>query len=135
MTFPLRSMSMKLLLPMVIFGLILVLFGSVSYAADPVIRVLVVKTDNPAAYVKELETGKAILKKMKATGEIRVWRASFAGTETGTMVVVIEWKDLSAFAADGKKVSSSEEMAEWVKGLDSVRTILSDSLYNELKAK
>ncbi len=135
MTFPLRSMSMKLLLSMAIFGLFLVLSGSVSYAADPVIRVLVVKTDNPAAYVKEIETGKAILKKLKTTGEIRVWRASFAGPETGAIVVTIEWKDLSEFAADSKKVSNSEEMTEWVKGLDSLRTILSDSLYNELKAK
>ncbi|PCI33961.1 MAG: hypothetical protein COB54_02890 [Alphaproteobacteria bacterium] len=126
---------MKIVFFGVIIGLVLTVFGSVSYAADPVIRVLVVKSDHPAAYVQELETGKKILKKLKAKGEIRVWYASFAGPETGTVVVTVEWKDLSEFAADSKKINGSEEMTAWVKGLDALRTILSDSLYNELKAK
>ncbi|MCK5373647.1 MAG: hypothetical protein KAJ40_00020 [Alphaproteobacteria bacterium] len=130
MALPLRILSMKFLLSMVI----LALFSVASYADDPVIRVLVVKTDNPAAYAKEIVTGNAILKKIKAKGVIRVWQATFAGPETGTVVVSIEWKDLSEFAADGKKMGNSKEMAEWSKGLSSIRTIMSDSLYSELKA-
>jgi|GEM_PF-1185179 len=133
MTLPVRSVSMKIMVASLACCFVFI-FSAMASWADPVIRVLVVKTDNPAAYVKELDTGRAILKKLKSTGEIRVWRASFAGPDTGMVVVTIEWKDLADFAADSKKTENSKEMREWIAGLDSVRTILSDSLFNELKS-
>lgn len=133
MTLPMRTVSMKIVFASLACCFIFI-FSAMASWADPVIRVLVVKTDNPAAYAKELDTGRAILKKLKTTGEIRAWRASFAGPDTGMVVVTVEWKSLADLAADSKKIDNSKEMREWIAGLSSVRTILSDSLFNELKS-
>ena len=44
-----------------------------------VLRVVVVKTDDPAAYAQELEKGKQIMKSLGIQGQTRVWQARFAG--------------------------------------------------------
>jgi hypothetical protein len=97
-----------------------------------VLRVVVVKTDNVAAYVQEIEKGKEILKKAGVQTQIRVWQARFAGPEAGAVVVGIESSSLAAFAAENAKISASSEYQAWLKGLDKLRTIVSDSLYSEL---
>ena len=39
----------------------------------PVLRVIVVQTDSPGAYIKEvLETGRAHLRRLESTGNLRV---------------------------------------------------------------
>jgi hypothetical protein len=102
-------------------------------AADQVVlRVIVVKTDNPDGYVKELEKGKALLKKLGSSAVIRVWRARFAGPETGSMVVSVEYPSLAAVVKDEAAAQASAEYQAWFKGLDKIRHVTSDSLYNEL---
>lgn len=103
-------------------------------AADAaVIRVVVVQVENMEAYVKELEKGQAILKKLGAVQQLRVWRARFAGPETGTIVVLVEFPDLAALAEDDKKTNASAEFQTWIKNLAKQRKIVSDSLYDEVK--
>ncbi len=97
-----------------------------------VLRVVVVKTDNVAAYLQQVEKGKEIIKKIGGQADIRVWQARFAGPEAGSIAVGIEYPSMAAFAADMAKIGSSSEYQAWLKGLDKVRTIVSDSLYGEL---
>jgi ABC-type sugar transport system substrate-binding protein len=97
-----------------------------------VLRVVVVKTDNAGLYVQEIEKGRELMKKLGTHSTTRVWRARFAGADAGTVVVGIEYPDLATFAADVAKLDSSADYQAWLKGLDKIRKVVSDSLYNEL---
>ncbi|MCI0619199.1 hypothetical protein L0244_40025, partial [bacterium] len=59
--------------------------------------------------------------------------ARFAGDETGTVVASAEYPDLAALAADDARMAENAELREWLKGLDKIRKIVSDSIYTELK--
>jgi len=96
-----------------------------------VLRVVVVKTDNPAAYVQEIEKGRQIQKSLGVQGTTRVWQARFAGPEAGAVVVSIEYPSMDAFADAYKKTGASSDYQNWLKDLDKVRRIVSDSLYTE----
>jgi len=115
----------------VIFLVVCALSNAALAQKGPVSRVIIVKTDNLGAYVQQIEKGKTLMKSLGMQGQPRVWRASFAGPEAGTIVVTIEYPSLAALASDYAKVSASSEYQEWIKGLDKMRTIVSDSLYNE----
>ena len=101
-------------------------------APGTVLRVVVVESQNPAAYVAEIERGRALLKAKGSQIEIRVWRATYAGSEAGTVVASAVYPSLAALAEDNAKLSSDPELRAWIQGLDKVRKIVSDSLYTEL---
>ena len=96
-----------------------------------VLRVVVIKTDNPAAYVQEIEKGRQIMKGLGVQQTMRVWQARFAGPEAGAVVVSIEYPSMDAFADAFKKTSASSDYQNWLKDLDKVRKIVSDSIYTE----
>jgi hypothetical protein len=96
-----------------------------------VLRVVVVKTDDPAAYAQELEKGKQIMKSLGIQGQTRVWQARFAGPEAGMVVATIEYPNMAAFADAVAKTNASSDYQTWIKGLDKIRKIVSDSLYTE----
>jgi hypothetical protein len=96
-----------------------------------VLRVVVVKTDDPAAYAQELEKGKQIMKSLGIQGQTRVWQARFAGPDAGMVVATIEYPNMAAFAEAAAKTSASSDYQTWIKGLDKIRKIVSDSLYTE----
>ncbi len=116
--------------------LILALFLGVSGPAfaqkATVLRVVIVKSDNIAAYLQELERGKEMMKKLGIPGQIRVWQATFAGPEAGMVAVGIEYPSLTALAEATAKMNTDKDMQAWLKGLDKVRKIVSDSIYKEL---
>lgn len=115
--------------------LVLFVLGMASAAfaqKATVLRVVVLKTDNVAAYLQHIEKGKEIMKKIGVKAQIRVWQATFAGPEAGSIAVAIEYPSMAAFAADATTIGSNSEYQTWLKGLDKVRTIVSDSLYGEL---
>ena len=100
----------------------------------PVMRVIVVQTDNPSAYIKEvLETGRAHLKRLESTGNLRIWTPKYAKSDAGSVVVFIEYPSLTALAADDKKAAADAAFGAWVEGLNKMRKIVSDSLYSESK--
>src|SRR5262245_31232925 len=103
-----------------------------SSASATVLRVVVVQAD-AQTYMKELERGKAILKRLGSPAVIRVWQARFAGNEAGAVVASIEYADLETMAKDEAKEQADPEFSAWLKGLDKVRKIVSDSLYTEVK--
>lgn len=102
-------------------------------AEAPVLRVVVVETDNPDAYVKEIERGRALLKKLGSASTIRVWQARYAGDRAGAIVVAVESPSLATFAKDEEKVNADPEYQAWMKDLSKIRKIKSDSLYREMK--
>ena len=102
-------------------------------AQATVLRVVTVQTDDLGAYVKQIEQGQALLKKLGSPAVLRVWRARFAGPEAGTVVVSIAYADMATFAADDSKVAADPEYAAWLKGLSKIRKVVSDSLYEEQK--
>ncbi len=100
----------------------------------PVMRVIVVQSDKPGAYVKEvLETGRAHVKRLQSEAIVRVWRAKFAGSDAGNIVVAIEYPSLDALAEGDRRAAADPALRAWVKSLASIRKIVSDSLYSEAK--
>jgi len=92
----------------------------------------VVKTDNVAAYVEALAKGVEIMKKLGIPAQTRVWQATFAGPNAGSIAVGIEYPSIATFADADAKTHADKEYMAWLKGLDKIRTIVSDSLYKEL---
>jgi archaellum component FlaG (FlaF/FlaG flagellin family) len=95
-------------------------------------RVVVVETADATAYRQQLEQGKAILKSLGSSATIRAWSTKFAGTNVGRVAVTVEYPSIAALAADEAKITGSAEYQAWLKGLDKVRKVVSDSLYQEL---
>jgi hypothetical protein len=113
-------------------ALALCLAGTALAASTAWIRVINVKTDNVAAYMQQLETGRAMMKKLGINSQLHVYRAAFAGESAGAIVVTQEYPSWAAFADAQAKTAADPEFSTWLKNLDKVRTITSDSLYREL---
>ncbi len=124
---------MKTKISLSLVALVLLFVASTpAIAADTVLRVVVVQTDDVGGYLEQIERGKAILKKAGSPRVLRTWRADFAGSDTGSIVVSIEYENIQAFAAESAKLADNAEFQTWLKGLDEIRKIVSDSLYSEL---
>ncbi len=97
------------------------------------LRVVSVSTSDVGAYVVELRKGKAMMAKLAPKMEMRAWQATFAGADTGAVVVALEHPgSLADFAAAWEKTLADKGMAEWLAGLGGLRTLVSDSIYREL---
>ena len=124
-------MKTKISLSLAVLALLFVA-STPAIAADTVLRVVVVETDNVSGYVRLIEHGKALLKDAGSPAMLRIWQAGFAGPDTGSVVVSLEYENLQALAADMAKLADNAEFQSWLKGLDGIRKILSDSIYREL---
>jgi hypothetical protein len=102
-------------------------------ASADTLRVVVVQTTDTAAYVKALQDGQALLKSKGGQSRIRAWVATFAGPETGSVVVSIEYPSLEALAKDTALMRTDADLKAWLQSLGKVRKIVSDSIYEELK--
>lgn len=121
---------MKNMIRVSLAALALSLFALPAFA--DVARVVVVNTDNVEGYVAELEVGKKILEKAGATSTVRAWLATSAGPNAGHIVVAITYDDMMHYAKEYQMLNGNKELQKWLKGLDAIRTITSDSLYQEL---
>ena len=126
-----RNMKKKTVLSLVIFLVVCALSNASLAQKATVLRVIRVKTDNVAEYAAELEKGRQLQKSLGSSAQIRVWQARFAGPEAGSVVVSIEYPSMAAYVADEAKVNASADYQSWLKGLNKIRTLISDSLYNE----
>jgi hypothetical protein len=97
-----------------------------------VLRVVIIKTDDVSAYLQQLEKGKEIMKKLGITQQIRVWQATFAGPNAGSVAAAIEYPSMAAFADADTKTRADKDYQAWLKDTAKIRTIVSDSLYREL---
>jgi ABC-type sugar transport system substrate-binding protein len=97
-----------------------------------VLRVVIIKTDDVSAYLQQLEKGKEVMKKLGITQQIRVWQATFAGPNAGSVVAAIEYPSMAAFADADARTRADKDYQAWLKDTAKIRTIVSDSLYREL---
>jgi hypothetical protein len=113
-----------------IFGL----FVSLSaVAADAtVLRVIVVQTADVPGYVHEVESLQTLLKKAGQSATLRVWRATFAGADAGSIVVSVEVPNLAAIAKIDETIRTNPEVAAEMKKINAMRKIVSDSLFDLL---
>ncbi len=110
--------------------LALMIFAPAAEAA--VLRVVVVETADAAAYAKEIAKGQVMLERLETGAIVRVWRARFAGTDTGKVVVSIEYADMATLVKAETKAMADAEYTAWLAGLAKIRKVVSDSTYEEL---
>jgi hypothetical protein len=124
---------MKTLIAALIFAFTTTLSAATFADGHTTLRVVTVSTDDVDAYVTELGKGKQMMSKLTPKMIMRAWQATFAGEETGTVIVSLEYPgSVSAFATAWEKTLADKKMADWLKGLGGLRTLVSDSLYREL---
>jgi hypothetical protein len=116
------------------FTAVLGLIASLSAAAadSAVSRVIVVQTADVPGYVHEVETVQALLKKAGVAATLRVWRATYAGIDAGSIVVIIEVPNLAGIAKVEDTIRTNPDLAAEMKKINGMRKIVSDSLYEAL---
>ena len=101
-------------------------------AAEPkVMRVLVVETPDLKAYRHDLDLLLTLARTVVPDVTLRVWRARFAGADTGTVVVAAEFPSLAALAAIESFGKTSAEYAAIVRRIQALHHVISDSIYEE----
>jgi hypothetical protein len=109
------------------------LIASMTAAADSsVLRVLVVQATDVSAYVHEVQNLQALYKKTGQQITIRVWRATYAGPDTGAIVVSIEVPNLAALDKLSDAIRTNPDVAAEMKKIYAMRHVVSDSLYESL---
>jgi hypothetical protein len=113
---------------------VLGLIASLSAAAadSAVSRVIVVQTADVPGYVHEVETLQALLKKAGVAATLRVWRATYAGVDAGSIVVIVEVPNLAGIAKVEDTIRNNPDLAAEMKKINAMRKIVSDSLYEAL---
>jgi ABC-type sugar transport system substrate-binding protein len=125
-------MLRKTAFALVVLTLMLGMSSAAFAQKTTVLRVVVIKTDDVSAYLQQLEKGKEVMKKLGITQQIRVWQATFAGPNAGSIVAAIEYPNMAAFADADAKTRADKDYQAWLKETAKLRTIVSDSLYREL---
>ena len=116
----------------VLIAIVALFTGPTAAFADgpKVLNVLAVKVSgDQAAYLAQVKQLNAITERLGA-GTIRVWQATAAGTDTGTIYVAIEHADLAAFAQSSTKLEADAEFQAIIKELNTsgLREITGSSL-------
>ena len=105
----------------------------VALAAEPpILRVIVVETPDTKAYRHELDKLLLLERTVVPEVTIRVWRARFAGAETGTLIVASEVPSLAALAKIDEFGRTNAEYQASMRRLEQLRRIVSDSVYEEI---
>ena len=124
---------MRKLITVILLGLTMSL--SITAMADEhsTLRVVQVDTDDVGAYVAQLSEGKKLITATDQKFIIRAWQATFAGEASGAVIVAVEYPgSFGEFAMAWDKLVADPSVGKWLGGLPGLRTIVSDSLYNEL---
>ena len=101
-------------------------------AAPPVLRVIVVETADVKAYRHELDRLLVLERTVVPELTIRVWRARYAGAETGTLIVASEVPSLAALAKIDEFGRTNLEYQASMRRLEQLRRIASDSVSEEV---
>lgn len=107
---------------------------SQSAAAAPVIQVVTVKV-NPGMleqYRQETKKLQGVLTRLGSKGQMRLWNTTAGGTDTGTILVGVEYPDQASWAADAPRMQADAEWKKIVAGLATVRTVLSTSIWRDI---
>ena len=63
---------------------------------------------------------------------LRVWRATYAGVDAGSIVVIVEVPNLAGIAKVEDTIRTNPDLAAEMKKINAMRKIVSDSLYEAL---
>lgn len=111
----------------------LVLIAAAALPASTTLRVIAVQTSDIKTYRHEVETLQSEFKKEGLPVTLRVWRATYAGPDTGTIIVTVEVPDLATLAKVEDAVTKpNSPLGATMKRIEAIRKITSDSLYEEL---
>ena len=111
----------------------LALTSAVALSASTVLRVIAVQTPDIKTYRHEVETLQGEFKKEGLPVTLRVWRATYAGPDTGTIIVTVEVPDIGTLAKIEEAVMKpNSALGATMKRIEAIRKIASDSLYEEL---
>ena len=108
-------------------------FAAGSASAAMITRVIGVQVTDLKAYAHEADVLQGQLKKAGAAVTIRIWRARFAGSDAGALIVAVEMPDLATLAKVDELQKSNAEIAATMQRIGALRKIVSDSLYEEVK--
>lgn len=111
--------------------------GAVALAAESagpaIMRVVVIQTSDLKTYAHELSVEEGMLHKVGVNCTFKVWEAHYAGPDTGTIVVALQfadWDNFTRYLNAGKM--HPDLGAQMAKFNPSLRKVLSDSVYEEI---
>jgi hypothetical protein len=111
----------------------LALISTAALPASTTLRVIAVQTSDIKTYRHEVETLQGEFKKEGLPVTLRVWRATYAGPDTGTIIVTVEVPDLATLAkVEDAVMKPNSPLGATMKRIEAIRKITSDSLYEEL---
>ena len=111
----------------------LALTSAAALPASTVLRVIAVQTPDIKTYRHEVEALQGEFKKEGLPVTLRVWRATYAGPDTGTIIVTVEIPDIGTLAKIEEAVMKpNSALGATMKRIEAIRKIASDSLYEEL---
>jgi len=118
------------------FGVVALLAPAARAAEPKVLNVLAVKVKGGQedAYLQKVKALNAIMTRLQTGGTMRIWRATQAGDEAGTLYVGIEYPSLESFAKGMTKTSGDDEWRKLVREVDAsgMRELLGNSLMVEV---
>jgi hypothetical protein len=111
--------------------------GAAVLAADSggpaVMRVVIIQTSDLKTYTHELSVEEGMLHRAGVNCTFKVWEAHYAGPETGTVVVALQfanWDNFTRYLSAGKM--HPDLGAQMAKFNPSLRKVVSDSVYLEV---
>ena len=118
------------------FSMVLVLPAIALADSPPVLQVVTVKVQGDgSAYLAKLKDGIPMLKKAGAS-DVRVFRATVAGDNSGLIFVSIEYPNLEAFAKGATKIADDADWQKLVKKLEGTgRLLVGNSLLEDVTPK
>jgi hypothetical protein len=111
--------------------------GIVLPTDRPILRLVTVDVHGGGVedFARELERGRPILRRCGVEADVRAWTATYAGPDTGKVIVTLEFADFAAFARSEEayaRAAADPEFTTWAEGLAVLRSLTSDSLHIEL---
>ncbi len=111
----------------------LALASASALPASTTLRVIAVQTSDIKTYRHEVDTLQGEFKKEGLPVTLRVWRATYAGPDTGTIIVTVEVPDIATLGKIQDAVlKPNSALGATMKRIEAIRKIVSDSLYEEL---
>jgi hypothetical protein len=69
-------------------------------------------------FINLTDRASAMAKKYESTGTVRYWTSTWAGSETGRVIVTVEFPSLTSMAASIGRMSASPEYAQWLTDVE-----------------
>lgn len=121
-------------------SLALVSFGTAGPAAaahhEPVVQVFTVEVSpgKLEKYRQEIKKLTGVLARLESSANLRMYQATAAGSDTGEVLVGIEYPNAAVWAADSAKTQRDAEWQKIVAGLGELRTLKSSSIWRDISS-